>query len=183
MERRKGVRRSGGAGGALTARPYALAAFAAGAASLVVLWNPVAALEVTAGGAGLLVALRRGSGLTATAASWALYLPVAFALGEAVPPVWNYLAAALFVIVLSEMMSFELEFSAAVYSSQGVDEEAAGLARAAGAAHAKELVMYLALVAPVVALSAALSGVTQYASDLFAGAILLFLVLVVYARR
>lgn len=167
----------------MTARPYAVGLFLAGAASLMVLWDLSAAIEVLAGGMALLWGLQKEDGLWTTAGAWFLYLPIGFALDAFIPGVWSFIVAALAIIGVSEMMNFELVLSVVVYSAKGVDSETEALARSVSSAHLKDLGLYFVLVTPILVLSSFLSGVTQYAPEFFAGAVLLFLVLIVYARR
>ena len=167
----------------MSARPYALALLAAGAASLAVLWDLPAALEVVVGATVLLYGVYKGDAVATTAAAWVLYLPVSYALGLLVPSVWNFVLGGLIVVFVSEMMSFELEFLAPLGSAKGVDRQVEALAGEVRLSHAREMASFILLVIPVMVASAVLASVTQYASEFFAAAILLFLVLLIYARR
>ena len=167
----------------MSATRYAVLLFVAAAASVLVLRSSAAALLSVFGSFCLLYAVYRNDRTAGTAGAWAVYLPLAYAVGAALPSIWNFVAAALFVMWASEMMSFEMAFSSVTESPTGIDSETESRARAVHSAHTRDLLAYFTLVVPVVAASAALSRVTLLASVLFTGVLLLFLALVVYARK
>jgi len=168
----------------VTARPYVLALLAATVLSVVVAWNSSLSLLAVAGSAVLAASLVRKSVNLALLAGCFLYLPLAVALSLALNLVaLSYIASGLFIVVMTELATFQYELSAMLESPTGVDSEAASLASEVSRAHAKKLSLYLGLAVLVVAVSAGMAEATIYASELIAAAILLVLLVLVYATR
>jgi hypothetical protein len=112
-----------------------------------------------------------------------LYPPLAVALTRVLPAAWSFLASGLFVIVVCERMTFEYEVSAVLESPTGVDAEVRSRVSEVSRAHARKISMYVGLAALVIAGSAAASAFTVYAPELIVAAMLLILVILVYATR
>jgi hypothetical protein len=151
--------------------------------SIVLLWNLLVIAFVGICMAALLIGYRwRRTYLTATG-GWLLYLPLAGALSAYLPALLCYLGSGLFVIVVSEGLVFEYEVSEVLEAPAGVDSEAALLASDVRCAHNRKLLAYCSLAAALMAASYAASGVTYYSSYLMAAAMLLVLVIAMYATR
>jgi hypothetical protein len=155
----------------------------AAAAAAGVSWNTLASVMVVACAASLLVGFMWKRPMPTLLAGLLLYPPLAAALTTVFPATWSYLASGLFVIVICERMTFEYEVSAVLGSPNGIDAEARSLASEVSRAHAKRVFLYVALAALVIAGSAVASAFTVYASVLIAVAMLLMLVILVYATR
>ena len=164
-------------------RPYAAILLIAAAASAVAAWNPLATVIVGGSTAALLVGLQWKRVVPTLAAGWLLYLPMAVALTRFFPASWSYLASGLFAVVIPEQLVFEYDVSAVVGSPTGVDAEARSYISRLSAAHTKKMSVYAALALGVMAVASLASGLTYYASELIAAAILLILVVMVYATR
>lgn len=164
-------------------RPYAAVLLIAAAASAVVAWNPLATIIVGGSTAALLVGLQWKRVVPTLAAGWLLYLPMAVALTRFFPASWSYLASGLFAVVIPEKLVFEYEVSAVLGSPTGVDSETRSYISKLSAAHMREMSVYAVLVLGVMAVASLASGLTYYASELITAAVLLILVIVIYATR
>lgn len=167
----------------MSARPFALILILTAAAAAVVSWNPLASIMVAACLAFFLVGYVQKRPLPTLFAGLLLYPPLAWALTTAFPATWSYLASGLFAIVICEKMTFEYEVSTVLGSLTGIDSETRSLATEVSKEHTKKVSLYVALVALVIAGSAATSAFTSYASVLTASAMLLMLSILIYATR
>lgn len=167
----------------MSARPYAMILLLAAVAAAVVLRSPLASVMVVACTASLLVGFVWKRPMPTLLAGLLLYPPLAVALTRVLPIAWSFLASGLFVIVVCEKMTFEYEVSAVLESPTGVDAEARSRVSEVSRAHARKMSMYVALAALVIAGSAAISAFTVYAPELIVAAMLLMLVVLVYATR
>ena len=165
----------------MSAKPFAMILLLAAAA--VVSWSKLASVVVVACAVSLLVGFMWKKPLPTLLAGLLLYSPLAEALATVFPVTWSYLASGLFVIVICERMTFEYDVSAVLGSPSGIDAEARSLASEVSRAHARRVLLYVALVALVIAGSAVVSAFTAYASVLITAAMLLMLVVLVYATR
>ena len=168
----------------MTARPYVLALPVMTAASVVVAWNSSLSLLAVAGAIILVGGLVRKSVNLALFAGCLLYLPIAVALSMAVHLVaLSYLVSGLLIVVMTEMATFQFELSELLESPTGIDSEAASLVSSLSIAHTRKLSLYAGLAIVVVAASAGLAWGTVFAPELIAAAILLTLLVLVYASR
>jgi hypothetical protein len=164
-------------------RPYAAILLTAAAASAVVAWNPLATVIIGGSTAALLVGLQWKRVVPTLAAGWLLYLPMAVTLTRFFPASWSYLAAGLFAVVVPEKLVFEYEVSAVLGSPTGVDAEARSRISKLSTAHTREMSVYAALALGVMAIASLASGLTSYASELITAAMLLILIIMIYATR
>ena len=167
----------------MSARPFAMIFLLAAAAAAVVSWDLLASVTVVACAASLLVGLASKRPVPTLLAGLLLYPVLAVALTTVLPATWSYLASGLFAIVVCERITFEYEVSTVLGSPTGIDAEARSLVSEVSRAHTRKMSLYVALAASVIAISAATSAFTVYASELIAAAILLMLVVLVYATR
>ena len=164
-------------------RPYAAILLVAAAVSAVTVWNAFATIIIGGSVAALLVGLQWKRTATTVAAGWLLYLPVAVALTRILPFSWSYLAAGLFVVIVPERLVFEYDVSAVLGAPTGVDAEVKSNASKVSRSHWMAMSMYATLALAVMAIASLATGLTSYASELIAAAVLLIFVIVVYARR
>ena len=167
----------------MSARPFAIALLLSAAASAVVLWDALAAVLAAGCAVSLLVGLTWRRTMPTIFAGCLLYAPLAVALTSILPGTWGYLASGLFIIVISERMTFEYDVSAVLESPTGVDARVRSLVSDVSRAHARKLLTYAALATIVIAASAFASYFTVYASELVAASVLLMLVVLVYKGR
>ena len=167
----------------MSARPYAMILLLAALAAAVVSWSSLASAMVVACAISLLVGLVWKRPMPTLLAGLFLYPPLAVALTRVLPAAWSFLASGLFVIVVCERMTFEYEVSAVLESPTGVDAEVRSRVSEVSRAHARKISMYVGLAALVIAGSAAASAFTVYAPELIVAAMLLILVILVYATR
>jgi hypothetical protein len=167
----------------MSAKPFAMVLLLVAAAAAVASWDVLASVMVAACLASLLVGFLRRRLVPTLLAGLLLYPALAVALTKVFPATWSYLASGLFVIVICERMTFEYDLSAVLESATGIDTEARSLASEVSRAHTRKMSLYVALAALVIAGSAAASAFTVYASELIAAAMLLMLVILVYATR
>jgi len=167
----------------MSAKPFAMIMLLAAAAAAAVSWNPLASLLVAACLGSLLAGFVWKKVLPTLLSGCLLYPALAMALTRLLPATWSYLASGLFIIVICEMVTFEYAMSSVVGAPTGIDAEAKSSASEVSRAHTKKISLYVALAALVIAGSAVASGFTVYASELIAAAMLLMLVILVYATR
>jgi hypothetical protein len=167
----------------MSARPFAITLLGTSAVAAVVSWNFLASLVVAACGTSLVVGFVWKRVLPTLIAGLLLYPVLAVALTTVLPATWSYLASGLFVIVLCERLTFEYDASRVLESPTGIDAETRSLVSQVSRAHTKKMFTYIALAALVVAGSAVASTYTVRASELIAAAMLLFLVVLIYAIR
>ena len=167
----------------MSARPFAIILLLAAAAAAVASWNTLVSVLAAASTASLLAGTARKRVMPTLLAGLLLYPALAVALTRVLPAAWSCFASGLFLIVVCERMTFEYEVSAVLECPTGVDAEARSLVSAVSRAHTKRMSIYVALAALVVAGSAAASAFTVYASELIVAAMLLMLVVLVYATR
>jgi hypothetical protein len=160
-----------------------MALLLAAAAAAVVSWDRLVSVIVAACLALLLVGFVWKRVVPTLLAGLLLYPALAVALTRVLPATWSYLASGLFVIVVCERMTFEYDLSAVLESPTGIDAEARSLASEVSRAHTRKISLYVALAALVIAGSAMVSAFTLYASVPIAAAMLLILVILVYATR
>lgn len=167
----------------MSARPFAMILLLAAAAAAVVSWNPLVSMMVAACAVSLLVGFVWKRPLPTLLSGWLLYPALAKALTTVLPATWSYLASGLFVIVICERMTFEYEVSVVLGSPTGIDAEARSLVAEVSRAHVRKTSLYIAIAALIIAGSAGASAFTVYASELIIAAMLLMLVIIVYATR
>jgi hypothetical protein len=164
-------------------RPYAVLLLVAAAGSAVAAWNPLATIVIGGSIAALLVGLQWRRAVPTLAAGWLLYLPMAVALIRIFPVSWSYLAAGLFAVVVPERLVFEYEVSAVLGSPTGVDAEARSHVSRLSMAHWRSLSIYTSLALIVMTVAAIASNLTSYASELITSAVLLIIIIAIYATR
>jgi len=164
-------------------RPYAVILLAAAAGSAVAVWNPLATIIIGGSIAALLVGLQWRRVVPTLAAGWLLYLPMAVALIRILPVSLSYLAAGLFAVVVPERLVFEYDVSAVLGSRVGVDVEAKSHVSRLSKAHWRSLSIYTSLALIVMTVAAIASNLTSYASELITAAILLVIIIAIYATR
>lgn len=167
----------------MSARPFAIILLLAAAAAAVASWNLLVSVMAAASTASLLGGIAWKRVMPTLLAGLLLYPALAVALTRVLPAAWSCLASGLFLIVVCERMTFEYDVSAVLESPTGVDAEARSLVSHVSRAHTKKMSTYVALAALVIAGSAAASAFTVYASELIVAAMLLMLVVFVYATR
>lgn len=167
----------------MSARPYALILLLAAAASSVVSWNFLTSALAGACAASLLAGLAWKKAMPTLLAGCLVYPVLGVTLARVLPVAWSFLASGLFLIVVCERITFEYEVSEVLESPTGVDAEARSRASEVSKSHARKMAQFVALAALVMAGSAIVSAFSIYASVLVAAAILLVLVVLVYATR
>ena len=164
-------------------RPYAAVILTASAASAFILWSAMAATFIGMSIAVLLIGLQWKRVGPTLVAGWLLYLPMAVALTRFFPASWSYLASGLFAVVIPEKLTFEYEASAVLESPTGVDAETRSHISKLSRAHWRSLSIYASLALVVMTIAAVASNLTSYASELITAAMLLIIIVAVYATR